>query len=351
MIDLRSDTVTRPTEAMLEAMRSAEVGDDVFEDDPSAKALEAEVAALLGKEAALFVPSGTMANQLALRVLTRPGDEVIAHAKCHIYNYESGAPAALWGVSMRLIDSPDGTIPIDALKHAVRRDNNPHYAPTAAVALENTHNGCGGVVLSPEYCARVADFAAERGLAMHLDGARLWNAAAAEGLPEAHWARSFRTVSVCFSKGLGAPAGSALAGPAELIERARRFRKMLGGGMRQVGYLCAAAQHALRHHRARLVLDHQNAREFAEIIAGHEDIQVDLASVQTNIVYFEVAASHPMAAIDPHTETCSLVSALEARGVRLTGHGRRMRAVTHLDVAREAAVEAAHTILAALGAR
>jgi len=322
-VDLRSDTVTRPTPEMREAMAAAPLGDDVFGDDPTVLALEARVAAALGKEAALYVPSGTMANQLALRVHTRHGDEIIAHAGAHIINYESGGHAALAGVGARTIDSPDGSLP--GLDAAIHQIDDPHFSWTTLVCLENTHNGCGGVVLDPAHVASVTAAARARGIATHLDGARIFNAAVASSAPVGRLAAGFDSVSVCFSKGLGAPVGSALAGSSAAIKTARRFRKMYGGGMRQAGVIAAAALYALEHHVDRLVDDHARARGFAEAISALPGISVDLSRVQTNLVYFDLEPAHRLDGV-------ALVAALKAEGVLITGGAHRLRACTHLDV-------------------
>ena len=264
-IDLRSDTITQPTPAMREAMARAEVGDDVFGDDPTVTRLEARTAEILGKEAAVFTPSGTMANQLALRAHTEPGDEILVDGNAHIYYYETGAPAALAGVMCRCLPGVRGLFTVADVEAALRPADQ-HFAPTKLVCLENTHNRGGGSVWPMERIREIADVSRARGLRLHLDGARLWNAAVATGIPERDYAAHFDSVSVCFSKGLGAPIGSALCGTREFIQRARRFRKMYGGGMRQAGIIAAGALHALEHHRARLAEDHANARALAEEI-------------------------------------------------------------------------------------
>lgn len=344
-VDLRSDTVTRPTAAMKAAMMEAPLGDDVFGDDPTVAALEARVALLLGKEAGLFVPSGTMSNQLAVRVHTRAGDEIVAHEGCHIHNYESGAPAALWGVTVRAIGSADGTLPAEALAAAIRQTDDPHIANTRLVCLENTHNGAGGVVLPQGHVEAVAAVARSRGLALHLDGARLMNAAVATGVAAAELASPFDTVSLCLSKGLGAPVGSVLAGPAGLIRAARRWRKMLGGGMRQAGIIAAAGLWAIDHHVERLADDHRRARALAKAVVGLPGIAVDLASVQTNIIYMKVDPAHPMGADEGGAP--ALVGRLRDRGLLVTGRGARVRAVLHLD-ADDAGVDRAIAGLRAL---
>lgn len=323
-VDMRSDTVTRPTPQMREAMMAAPLGDDVFRDDPTVLALERAVAERLGKEAGLYVSSGTLSNQLALRVHTRHGDEIIAHAGCHIVNYESGAPAALAGVMARTIDSPDGALP--GLEAAIHQTDDPHFANTTLICMENTHNGCGGVVLDPGHVAEVVALARDRGIALHMDGARLFNAAVASGAPARALVEGFDTVSVCFSKGLGAPVGSVLAGPADLIRRALRYRKMYGGGMRQAGVIAAAALYALDHHVERLAEDHRRARAFAQAIDEIPAITVDLSRVQTNLVYFDLDPDHPVGGGG------NLVGALAGRGVGIVGGVHRLRACTHLDV-------------------
>jgi threonine aldolase len=322
VVDLRSDTFTRPTAAMRAAMAAADVGDDVWGEDPTARALEARAAELLGKPAALFVPSGTMANQIALLLHCRPGDEVIVSRSAHLRLYESGAGAAWAGVQFAEVGGADGRFDVAQMEEWVLpRDRN--LPRTRLCALENTHNRGGGRVWPQAQVVEVAARARHHGLALHLDGARIWNAAAASGLPERELAAPFDTVSACFSKGLGAPVGSVIAGSADDVERARRFRKMLGGGMRQVGVLCAAALYALEHHRARLADDHVNARRLAAGLAGVAGVGVDPDKVDTNIVIFEVAG----------VTSAELARRVEASGVRLHAIApTRLRAVTHLDV-------------------
>jgi threonine aldolase len=324
-IDLRSDTITQPTPAMREVMARAEVGDDVFGDDPTVARLEARVAEMLGKEAAVFTPSGTMANQLALRAHTEPGDEILVDANAHIYYYESGAPAALAGVMCRCLPGVQGVFTAADVE-AVLRPADQHFAPTKLVCIENTHNRGGGSVWPIERIREVAEVSRVRGLRLHLDGARLWNASVATGIPERDYAAHFDSVSVCFSKGLGAPVGSALCGTREFIQRARRFRKMYGGGLRQAGILAAGALHALEHHRARLAEDHANARTLAEGLSRLPGLELDPASVQTNIVLMQVRK----------TPAPTLVGALDQAGVRVLAVGPdTIRAVTNLMVASE----------------
>src|SRR5947199_5408497 len=266
VIDLRSDTVTRPTPGMRAAMAAAEVGDDVFGEDPTVNRLQDRVAALLGKEAALFVPSGTMSNQVAVKAHTQPGDELLCESACHVYNFEAGGPAVLSGVTCRTIEGDHGILELSQLEDKIRAQND-HLVRTRIVSLENTHNRGGGRIYPLEKIQAISEWAHKNGLVMHLDGARLWNAVAASGVSAATWAANFDTVSVCFSKGLGAPIGSALAGSREFIARARRIRKLFGGGMRQAGIAAAAALHALDHHIDRLAEDHRNARVLAQAIA------------------------------------------------------------------------------------
>lgn len=330
-IDLRSDTVTRPTEGMLAAMIEAPLGDDVFGDDPTVLALQAEVASLLGKETALYVPSGTMANQLALRAHTRAGDDVIAHARSHIVNYESGAPAGLAGVNMRVVDSDDGSLPLGDVAANIHQTDDPHFAPTTLICVENTHNGCGGKIVPHSHTREVCTLASERSLGTHLDGARLFHAAVATSASLAELSAPFDTVSICLSKGLGAPIGSVLAGPRDLMARAYRFRKMYGGGMRQAGIVAAAGRYALQHHVSRLRDDHRRARVLAEGIDSAPGLSVDLGGVHTNLVYFDLDPAHPLATADVAGGP-GLVRRLSELGVLITGGVHRLRAVTHLDV-------------------
>jgi threonine aldolase len=317
-IDFRSDTVTLPTPAMREAMFTAPLGDDVYGEDPTVRAVEGRAAEILGKEAALYFPSGTMANQASLHVLTRPGDVVLAAKDCHVLRYESGAAAALAGLQIQVLGSA-GVFTADDVA-AVLPPPDPHFAPVRVVAIENTHNDAGGRVFPFAEQERITALARERGIALHLDGARLWNAAVASGIPEARWAAPFDTVSVCLSKGLGAPVGSIVACSAALREPLRRVRKRLGGGMRQAGIVAAAGLHALDHHRARLADDHRNAARFA---SGLRKLgrRVE-AEPETNIVMFHAA--------DP----LAFWRAAGERKVRFNPpSGTRIRAVTHLDVA------------------
>lgn len=337
VVDLRSDTVTRPTPAMRQAMAAAEVGDDVFGEDPTVRALEERTAALLGKEAALFVPSGTMANQIAIGIHCRAGDELLCAATSHVYVWEGGGIARLWGVTPRTFPGQGGLLSLPDLRDALRPDDA-HYPRTRLVCLENTHNRGGGRVHPRESIAGIAAWARGQGLAMHLDGARLMNAVVASGLPAAEWARDFDTVSICFSKGLGAPVGSALAGPAPLIRReAHRLRKVLGGGMRQAGVIAAAALHALDHHVERLAEDHEHARILSGAVEQTPGLSLESGPVETNLVWI---------AIDPEFGTGQEVAGrLRERGVLVAALGAQViRACTHLDASRQDVVRASEAI-------
>jgi threonine aldolase len=335
-IDLRSDTVTRPTRAMRRVIAEAEVGDDVFGDDPTVKALESRVAELLGKEAAVFVPSGTMANQIAVGVNTAPGDELLCSSTAHVYVWEAGGIARLSGVTTRTFDCDGGLLSIDDLREAIRPDDS-HYVHTRLVCLENTHNRGGGRVHPISQISEIARWARENGLRMHLDGARLMNAVVATGHPAREWAQHFDTVSLCFSKGLGAPVGSALAGTAEAICRARRLRKLFGGGMRQAGIIAAAALYALENHVERLREDHENAQILGEAFAGNEAFALESGSVETNLIWV---------AVHPSVGSADDVAAyLRSRGIWVSVLGPQViRACTHLDVSREQVEYAAGVI-------
>lgn len=336
-LDFRSDTVTRPTPEMRAAMADAAVGDDVFGEDPTVRQLQDKLAELLGKEAALFVPSGTMSNQIGVRVHCRPGDEIICDVGCHIYNYEQGGVAQLSGLATRTVEGRFGVMELEQLDGLVRPDD-PHCVRTRLLCLENTHNRGGGKVYPYETVERVCNWAHAHGLATHLDGARLFNSVAATGIHAHRWAMHFDTVSVCFSKGLGAPVGSALAGPRELIAQAHRHRKLFGGGMRQAGVLAAAALYALEHHVERLREDHANAQRLAAGMAGLAGLELWPPQVDTNIVVFRV---------DQRLGTAAEFSArLEERGLLINDIGpKALRAVTHLDVT-SAEVDRALEILA-----
>lgn len=306
-------------------MYEAEVGDDVFGEDPTVNRLQEMVAELLGKEAALFVPTGVMGNQLGLKVHTQPGDEVIVERHCHIFNYESGAPGLLSGVQLNVLDGDKGVLSGMQVNKAVRAG---YYweSPSRLVCLENTINKAGGVVYPLDAIAEIEAIACEHGLAMHLDGARLWNASAASGISEKTYSDAFDTVNVCLSKGLGAPVGSLIAGSKEHMSIAHRYRKLLGGGMRQVGILAAAGLYALEHHRPRLSEDHAKARKLAEGLADLPAFTIDLDTVETNIVMFDVVTGQAA----PVLETL-----LEA-GIAMVPFGpATIRATTHLDVSME----------------
>jgi threonine aldolase len=338
-IDLRSDTVTRPTDAMRAAMARAEVGDDVFGEDPTVNRLQETVAALLGKEAGLFVPSGTMANQLALGALTRPGDEIICDAAAHCISFEGGALAALWGVQARTVVAPRGLLD-PAEVEALIRPVADHYPRTRVIELENTHNRGGGSVYPLARVQALAALAQARGLHLYMDGARLWNACAASGVSPADFAAGATMVSTCLSKGLGAPVGSVLCGPKALVADARRLRKRLGGGMRQAGILAAAGLYALEHHRERLAEDHENARRLGEAVAGLPGARL-LHPVDTNLVFaiFE-GQSAP--------ELCRRFAAAGVLGLPEGSRPDLVRFITHLEISRADVDEAARRLAAAL---
>jgi threonine aldolase len=328
--DLRSDTLTKPTPAMRAVLAAAEVGDDVYGEDPSVQALEARVAQLLGKEAALFVPSGTMGNQIGLLVHTRPGDEVIIGEGSHCAFYESGAASAWAGVQFAVAGS-GGLFTADEMLDVVKPAAD-HFPRTRLVVVENTHNRAGGRVFPPAEITRIAEAARASGLGLHLDGARIWNASVATTIDVAALAAPFDTLSVCFSKGLGAPVGSAFVGTRQHITAAHRFRKMLGGGMRQAGILAAGALYALEHQRARLAEDHENARLFADTL--REARGVEVSPVETNIVSFAIEQG-----------AADFAKRAAARGVLMNATGKRtLRAVTHLDVTAQQVASAASTL-------
>ncbi len=322
MADLRSDTVTRPTAAMREAMATAEVGDDVFGDDPTVNALEAHVAELFGHEAALFAPSGTMANQIALQLVVPPAGELLAGADAHVVTYEMGAAAALGGISTRTWPSVGAALDVEQIEAMIRPVGYPSV-PTRAIAVEQTHNLGGGGVVSLETLQALRAVADAAGVALHCDGARIWHAHIADSVPLSAYGRVFDTLSVCLSKGLGAPVGSLVVGSAERIAQARLIRKRLGGGMRQVGILAAAGQHALNHHLTRLAEDHARARRLAEAL---EPLGVvEAAKVRTNLVPLDLTKS----ALDAP----SLAAAAAERGVLIAAMlPRTARLVTHLGV-------------------
>jgi threonine aldolase len=341
VIDLRSDTVTRPSAAMRAAMAAAEVGDDQFGEDPTVNALQERMAGLLGKEAALWLPTGTMANQVALRLLTRPGDDVVVSRQCHAIMHEAGASGANAGVQFTEVGTA-GVFTAEDLVGACKPRGHMIYPPTTLVEIENTHNRAGGMVFPRSEAVRICAEARRREIATYLDGSRLWNAAVAAGSRPAELAAPFDLVSVAFSKGLGAPGGSALAGSRELITRAVRCRRMLGGAMRQVGIFAAAAMYAIDHNTDRLAEDHANARRIADILAGSRRIILDPATVQTNILVFDLTPAAPDAA--------AIVAAAREHGVLVYAFGpRTIRAVTHLDVSCEQCERAAGVLSGIVG--
>lgn len=340
-IDLRSDTVTRPTDAMRAAMAAAPVGDDQYGEDPSTNRLQARMAELLGKEAAVWLPTGTMANQVALRTLTRPGDEVVACRESHAAWHELGGAAANAGVQIHEIGQ-GGVFTADELRAAVKPRNFAIFPTTTLVEVENTHNRAGGIVVPQDEVLRICAVARELGLARFLDGARLWNASVASGLAPAALAAPFDLVAVAFSKGLGAPGGSLLAGTRELIAAADRHRRRMGGAMRQNGIFSAAALHALDHHLARLPEDHEHAQAFARRLQSGAPVRLDLATVQTNIVVFHLPAEMPL-------DAPGLSARARERGVLVNAFGpRTVRAVTHLDVDGPQCLAAADVLVALL---
>jgi threonine aldolase len=327
IVDLRSDTVTKPSPGMRKAMAEAEVGDDVFHEDPSVNRLEEMVAALYGKEAALYVASGTMANQLAIRAQTHHGDEIIMERTSHPFNSEAGALAALAGVQVSLVDGRQGIMDAEQI-HAVVRTPNVHHAPTALICLENTHNRGGGTIWPVDKVRAIRQVAAATSVPMHLDGARLLNACVATGLTPRDYAQYFDSCTLCLSKGLGAPVGSLVIGSQPFVERAHRFRKQFGGGMRQAGILAAAGIYALEHNVERLAEDHLNAKRLARGIADIGGLDIDVDAVVTNILYVHIR--------QPGLSVAMLLERLRAGGVLMLGTGpNSIRAVTHLDVSKE----------------
>jgi threonine aldolase len=336
VIDLRSDTVTRPSAGMRRAMAEAPVGDDQYGDDPSVNDLQERVAGLLGKEAALFVPSGTMANQIGLKLLTRPGDDVILGHETHMVWHESGAGAANAGVQFTAIGS-DGLFTAAEFRAAVKPAGHMMFPPTSLVAIENTHNRCGGLIFPQEDAVAICRIARELGIRTYLDGARLFNAAAASGRSLAELSAPFDMVSVALSKGLGCPVGSVIAGSQSDIARAVRARRMLGGAMRQSGILAAAGLYALECNLSRLGEDHENARLIADRLTRLAEVELDIATVQSNIVIFHMREG----ALDG----AAIAARAKEAGVLLSVFGpRKLRAVTHLDVSREDCIRAAEII-------
>ena len=336
MIDLRSDTVTRPTEAMRRAMLEAEVGDDVYGEDPTVNRLEQRAAEILGKEASVFVPTGTMGNTIAVKVHTEHGQEIICESRAHLMDWELSMTAWFAGCQVRTVHAPNGILQWDDIAAAIR-PGGPHCAPTALIEIENTHNMAGGRVYPLDLFNQICNNAHERGLKVHLDGARIFNAACFLNRPVCELAASADTVMFCLSKGLGAPVGSLLAGRSEDIERARLYRKRLGGGMRQAGVLAAAGLIALEQMPKRLQEDHDHARFLATKLAQLPGIQLDPKSVETNIVIFDISATG--------LNTPALSGYLKSRGVLMNGaNSRQMRAVTHFDVSQQDCAHAVETI-------
>ena len=336
LIDLRSDTITRPSKEMRAAMAAAEVGDDVFGEDPTVNDLQEYVAGMLGKEAALFVPTGVMANQLAIKCHTQPGEEIVVEEQSHIVLYETGAPALLSNVMVRSVHGERGILEAADVRKAVRQDI--YYLPrTSLICLENTHNKAGGTIYPLERIRQIRAVSDSLNIPMHLDGARLWNASVASGIAPRDYANEFDSVSVCFSKGLGAPIGSAIAGSKKMIQKARKYRKIFGGGMRQVGILAAAARYAVDHNIERLAEDHEKARWFASAVADIPGFALDLNSVQTNIVIIDVSRA-PMG-------TNEIMAKAKSVGVLISDMSvTALRAVTHMDVSMEQVKRAAQLL-------
>ncbi len=326
-IDLRSDTVTKPTPEMRMAMVQAEVGDDVYGEDPTVNELQDKVARILGKEASIFVPSGTMANQLAIKSHTQPGDEVIIESTSHPYNFEGGGAAAISGVQFYCLKGDRGIIDASQVEEAIRPKDH-HYPVTKLICLENTHNRGGGSIYPIDKMRDIYQLAKQRGLNVHLDGARLWNASVATGIKPHEYAGLADSVSVCLSKGLGAPIGSLVSGSKDFINRVHRFRKMFGGGMRQVGIVAAAGIYALDHHIERLKYDHENARRLAHGLAHLRGVTINPEYVETNIIIFDVTQSGLTA--------FGVAEAMKKEGILIHPIGeRKIRLVTHLDVSQE----------------
>ena len=333
MIDLRSDTVTKPTDGMRKAMARAEVGDDVYGEDPTVNRLQDMVAAMMSKRYALFVPSGTMANQLAIRTQTQPGQEVIVESTSHIVRYEQGAAGALAGVQLHWVAGEHGIMTAEQVEAAIR-PKDPYSIPTGLICLENTHNAGGGTIYPLSTIEKIRAIASQYGIPMHLDGARLMNAVAATTIPPASYAQHFDTLSMCLSKGLGAPIGSLLiSSDQQIIERARRFRRMYGGAMRQAGILAAAGIYALEHHVSRLHEDHVHAKKLARILQQIPSVRISPQHVETNIVIFEVTGQRRTPA--------EILAALKHEGVLINSiGGLSYRAVTHLNVSAKQIEEA-----------
>jgi threonine aldolase len=336
MIDLRSDTVTRPSAAMRSAMANAVVGDDVFGEDPTVNLLQQTVASLLGKEQALYVPSGCMSNQLALKAHTEMGDEVIMEQDAHMFNYETAAPSVMSAVQVKTIAGIRGVFKAEELPPHIRPSQ--YYMPrTRVICIENTHNRAGGTIFPIEEIKRISEFCRTNGIMFHLDGARLWNASVATGIPVNEWARYFDSVSVCFSKGLGAPVGSALCGTKDFITRAHKWRKVFGGGMRQAGILAAGALFAVQNNIPRLREDHEKAAFLADALSDIPSISIDRECVQTNIILVDVERTG--------RTPQSFISAAREQGILISGGTfTKFRMVTHMDVSLDQVKQAAQTL-------
>lgn len=335
IIDLRSDTVTRPSEAMRKAMYEAEVGDDVYKEDSTVNKLEEFAAELLGKEAALFVPSGVMGNQICLNVLTQPSDEVICERDAHIFNYESGSPAALSGIQLFPVEGKLGVITAEQVEPLIRPASAYYMPRTKVIAIENTHNRAGGTIWPIEKIVELKELAKKFNLFYHLDGARIWNASVASGISVKEYASHFDTVSCCLSKGLGAPIGSIIAGKKEFIKEAYRVRKAWGGGMRQVGVIASAGLFALQNNIERLAEDHKKAKLFAERINSNPNLEIDMEAVQTNILLFKPLNM----SIEDGLRRC------KEKGLLLSvGKIDLIRAITHLDISEDDINKAADII-------
>lgn len=341
MIDLRSDTLTKPCDAMRAAMANAAVNDDVIDVDPTVAALEERIAAILGKETAVYMPSGTMTNQAALRVHCRPGDEFICESGCHIFNYEQGAFAQLSGLVAKTVSAPGRNLKVEHVRNLINPDNE-HAVYTKLLCLENTHNKGGGIILPIEDIQAVCGWARQQGLATHLDGARFFNCVVGSGIEAKTWSENFDTISICFSKGLGAPVGSCLAGDASMRKAMIRHRKVLGGGMRQSGIIAAGALYALDNNIDRLADDHANAKRIAEVVSQHPKLTIDIETVHTNIAIFHV---------DPSVGTAAdLVERCGAAGVGMYPFSHdTVRAVTHMHISEEEAIKAGEIICEVAG--
>lgn len=323
IVDLRSDTVTKPSQEMREAMSSAEVGDDVFGEDPTVNELQQVVARMFDKEVGLYIPSGTMGNQLAVKTHTHPGNEIILEADAHIFKYEAGAAGMLSGVITKILPGVNGVLTADQIDHSVNRTDDIHAAPTGLIALENTHNRAGGTIYPLDEIQKISEVAHRRNIPLHLDGARIMNACIATNIKPMEYGKYFDSISICLSKGLGAPVGSVLVGTKNFIDKARYYRKAYGGGMRQAGILAAAGLYALRHNLDKLREDHLKAKKLAEAVSQLNSFSIDLATVQTNIVIFSVK----------NGTSYEIIEKLKDQGIlAIPFSDVKIRFVTHLDV-------------------